>query len=79
MVGVPDEVWGEVGVAFVVSVPGVGLTAEEVLEHAREHLADFKLPRRVHVLGELPRTGIGKIARTDLLGSVDPAARGRGR
>ena len=37
-----------------------------MLEHAREHLADFKLPRQVHVLGELPRTGIGKVARHDL-------------
>lgn len=66
VVAVPDEVWGEVGVAFVQPVAGVGLTAAEVLEHAREHLADFKLPRQVHVLGELPRTGIGKVARADL-------------
>ncbi len=70
VIAVPDEVWGEVGVAFVQPVAGVGLTGEEVLAHAREHLADFKLPRQVHVLDELPRTGIGKIARTDLRRAV---------
>ncbi|GAA1448329.1 long-chain fatty acid--CoA ligase [Mycobacterium cookii] len=79
VVAVPDEVWGQVGIAFVESVPGVGLTGEEVLEHAREHLASFKLPRRVHVLGELPRTGIGKIARIDLLATVDHSATSRRR
>lgn len=66
VIAVPDEVWGEVGVAFVQPVAGVGLTASEVLAHAREHLADFKIPRQVHVLDELPRTGIGKVARADL-------------
>lgn len=66
VVAVPDEVWGQVGIAFVEPVAGVGLTADEVLEHARQRLADFKLPRRVHVMSELPRTGIGKIARSDL-------------
>lgn len=70
VIAVPDEVWGEVGIAFVQPVAGVGLTAEEVLAHAREHLADFKLPRQVHLLGELPRTGIGKIARHDLRSSA---------
>jgi fatty-acyl-CoA synthase len=77
VVAVPDEVWGEVGVAFVEPVAGVGLTEPEVLDHARQHLADFKLPRRVHVLGALPRTGIGKIARTDLRDIAHPpVARG---
>ena len=66
VVAVPDELWGEVGVAFVQPVTGVGLTGEEVLAFARTHLADFKIPRQVHVIGDLPRTGIGKIARADL-------------
>ena len=66
VVAVPDEVWGEVGIAFVVPVAGVGLTEDEVLAHARQHFATFKVPRRVHVLGELPRTGIGKVDRPGL-------------
>lgn len=74
VVAVPDEVWGEVGIAFVQPVAGVGLTGDEVLAHLRGRLAGFKLPREVHVLGELPRTGIGKIARADLRRTVDAAA-----
>jgi fatty-acyl-CoA synthase len=66
VVAVPDPVWGEVGVAYVQPLPGVGLTESEVIAHAREHLAPYKLPRDVHVLSELPRTGIGKVARNDL-------------
>ncbi|WP_107773626.1 class I adenylate-forming enzyme family protein [Nocardioides sediminis] len=79
VVAVPDEVWGEVGVAFVQPVPGARLTVEDVLAHAREHLAGFKAPREVHVLEDLPRTGIGKIARADLRRRVEvvPAV-GRG-
>jgi fatty-acyl-CoA synthase len=72
VVAVPDEVWGQVGIAFVEPVAGVGLTEQEVLDHARQHLADFKLPRRVHVLAELPRTGIGKISRADLRDAAHP-------
>lgn len=71
VVATPDEVWGEVGVAFVQPVPGVGLTAAEVLGHAREHLAAFKLPREVRLVAELPRTGIGKVARARLAESVE--------
>lgn len=72
VVAVPDEVWGEVGVAFVQPVADVGLTAEEVLEHARTQLAGFKIPREVHVLPELPRTGIGKVARAELRREAAP-------
>ncbi|MEQ6901641.1 AMP-binding protein [Nocardioides sp. YIM 152588] len=67
VVAVPDDRWGEVGVAFVEPVAGVGLTGEEVLAHARERLASFKLPREVHVVDALPRTDIGKVARQRLL------------
>lgn len=74
VVAVPDEVWGEVGIAFVQPVAGVGLTGDEVLAHLRGRLAGFKIPREVHVLAELPRTGIGKIARAALHRVVDPAA-----
>ena len=47
----------------------------QVLDHARRHLAGFKLPRRVHVLAELPRTGIGKISRSDLRDRAHPSVR----
>lgn len=62
VVGVPDERMGEVGRAFVVG----SATEAEVLAHAREHLANFKVPRHVTHLGALPRNLGGKVLKTDL-------------
>jgi fatty-acyl-CoA synthase len=70
VVAVPHEVWGEVGVAFVQPEQGALLTAEEELAHAREHLAGYKVPHEVRVVRELPRTGIGKVARARLRDGV---------
>lgn len=66
VVSTPDPVWGEVGLAFVQAVPGITVTPDEVLDHARQHLAGYKVPARVVVVDDLPRTGIGKIARSQL-------------
>ena len=66
VVGVPDDVWGERGVAFVVSVAGAGLSADEVLAHARRNLAAFKIPVHVEFVDELPRSTIEKLARARL-------------
>lgn len=64
VVGVPDERWGEVGVAFVVGSDD--LTEEGVLEHLRGRLARFKVPTAVRFLPELPVSGAGKILKTEL-------------
>lgn len=67
VVGVPDETWGERGVAFVVPAPGAMIAEDEVLAHARDHLASFKVPVRVAVVGSLPRRAIDKVARSALM------------
>jgi fatty-acyl-CoA synthase len=59
LVGVPHEVWGEVGKAFVVAAGG--LDTEALLEFMRERLAKYKLPREVILIDEMPKTAIGKI------------------
>lgn len=64
VVGVPDEVWGERGYAFVVTRGPV--SEDELLAHARTRLAGFKLPRDIEFLPELPRSTIDKVARTQL-------------
>ncbi|GAA1322332.1 class I adenylate-forming enzyme family protein [Leucobacter albus] len=64
VVGVPDPVWGERGYAFVVTT--APLSRDELLAHARSHLAAFKLPAHVEFLDELPRSTIEKVARTEL-------------
>jgi fatty-acyl-CoA synthase len=63
VVGAPDERWGEIPVAFVTLAPGAQLDDAEVRRFARERLAHFKVPKRVEVVPELPKTGTGKIQK----------------
>jgi fatty-acyl-CoA synthase len=63
VVAAPDERWGEVPVAFVTAA-GEGAPEEgELQEFARERLARFKVPKRIEVVDELPKTGTGKIQK----------------
>jgi fatty-acyl-CoA synthase len=66
VVGMPDPQWGEIGVAFIVMAPGAALTAEEVIRHVRANLATYKAPRRVEFVVSLPRTGSGKVRKSEL-------------
>lgn len=63
VIGVPDSHFGEVGAAFVVRRPGSELTAEDVVGFAREHLANFKVPRRVEFVESLPTNATGKVTK----------------
>jgi fatty-acyl-CoA synthase len=63
VVGVADERWGEVGVAFVVCD---GVTEEELLEWCRARLARFKVPKSFRFIGEIPRNGMGKVQKQEL-------------
>jgi acyl-CoA synthetase (AMP-forming)/AMP-acid ligase II len=59
--GVPHETWGEeVQAAVVVSAP---ITEKELVEHCRQLLAEFKVPRRLHIVASIPRTPTGKVQR----------------
>ncbi|BBB01923.1 putative acyl-CoA synthetase [Actinacidiphila reveromycinica] len=66
VVGVPDEEMGELVVAYCEVGPGSDLTREALLEHAAERLAAFKLPRRVHLVPELPRNAMLKVVKNTL-------------
>ncbi|GGP36466.1 FadD3 family acyl-CoA ligase [Streptomyces melanogenes] len=63
VVGVPDGRLGEVGRAFVVRREGAGLTGDELIAWARREMANFKVPREVWFLGELPRNAGGKVVK----------------
>jgi len=62
----PPGLGGEVGKALVVPVPDSGVTADEILAHARERLAGFKLPRSVDFVEAIPRNPSGKILKREL-------------
>ncbi|WP_019179895.1 class I adenylate-forming enzyme family protein [Microbacterium yannicii] len=66
VVGVPDPVWGERGVAFVVRSAGAALSADELLAYARRNLAAFKVPVQIEFVEALPRSTIEKLARSRL-------------
>jgi long-chain acyl-CoA synthetase len=66
VVGVADDRWGEVPMAFVVARTGERPTAEEIVLWARSRLASYKIPRRITYLDALPRNAAGKILRKDL-------------
>ncbi len=66
VVGVPDPEWGETLRAFVVIKDGRQLTETEVINYCREGLADYKRPRKVTFMVELPRNPTGKILKREL-------------
>ena len=64
--GVPSEEWGESVHAVVVVREGATVTEDQGIDHAREHLAGYKIPRSVTWCPELPKTGSGKVLKRDL-------------
>ena len=64
--GVPHPTWGEVVEAAV--VPAGDVTEAQLLRHCREHLAEFKVPVRLHLMDSLPKTATGKVQRTRMAG-----------
>ncbi|MEU6408145.1 long-chain fatty acid--CoA ligase [Microbispora sp. NPDC046933] len=66
VLGVPDARWGEVGRAFVVLRPGASVTAGELREFLRSRLAKYKVPVHFDIVDDLPKTGSGKIQKSQL-------------
>ena len=67
VVGVPHQLWGETGCAFVVPRSATDdLSGESIVAFARQHLAGYKVPRSIFIVEELPRLGSGKPDRREL-------------
>ena len=62
--GVPDAKYGE-EVSAAVVLRGAA-TAEELQTYCRSQLADFKVPKLIHLVSAIPRNAMGKIQRSDL-------------
>jgi HIP---CoA ligase len=66
VVGMPDERMGEVGVAFVVPRSGQTVDPDQLVAWCRDHMANFKVPRSVYVVGSLPLNPTGKVMKFEL-------------
>lgn len=66
VIGCPDDTWGERVVALVVLRPGVAVDEAELLAHCRERLVNYKAPKRVVVVEDLPRNAMGKVQKAQL-------------
>ena len=63
VVGIPDPVWGEVGVAVCVPRPGAAIDEAELLAWMATRIARYKVPKRVFFWDALPKSGYGKIPK----------------
>ena len=66
VLGVDDEQYGQRLVAFVVLTDGSAVTEDALKQHVRDNLANYKVPRSITVLGELPRNSTGKIENAQI-------------
>ena len=77
IIGVPNERWGEVGMAIIVRKPDQLLEEGDVIRHCLGRLAKFKVPQSVTFVDVLPRNATGKVLkrelRTQFVGADKPA------
>ena len=66
VIAMSDEKWGEAPAALVVLKENAALTEADLIGFCRDRLARFKVPKKINFLAELPKTGSGKILKTEL-------------
>ncbi len=76
VIGVPDERLGEVGIAFVVASPGAPLEPAEIIAWAKREMANYKVPRSVELLDELPLNATGKVVKDELRALISASTMG---
>jgi acyl-CoA synthetase (AMP-forming)/AMP-acid ligase II len=74
VIGVPDQRLGQVGMAFVVPTSGRRLDEDELVAWCRQHMANFKVPRRIRAVRELPLNPSGKVMKFKLRDEVGEPA-----
>lgn len=72
VVGMPHRVLGEDVAAFVVLNDGAEVTPDELREHAASRLADYKVPRHMEIVDDLPRNATGKVLKAELRARFAP-------
>ncbi|MDP6343745.1 MAG: long-chain fatty acid--CoA ligase [Alphaproteobacteria bacterium] len=66
VIGVPDEKWGEVGRAYLVLRDGANIDADAVIGHCKSQLANYKVPKQIRMIDELPHNATGKVLKHQL-------------
>ena len=74
VIGVPDRDFGEAVTAVVVPAQGAALDERALIAELKARIAGFKVPRRIHVVDELPRNAMGKVQKNVLRERFAPAA-----
>ncbi|OLO42913.1 AMP-dependent synthetase [Alkalihalophilus pseudofirmus] len=64
VVGIPDKLFGEQVKAYIVKKSGFSVTPEDIQTYLSDKLADYKIPKEVEFLNELPRNPGGKVLKT---------------
>ena len=70
VIGIPDERMGEVGMAFVVTMSGEPSAADEIQAWCRDQMANYKVPRAIEVVDDLPTNATGKVVKDELRARV---------
>ena len=66
VIGIPDADFGEAVTAVVVASPGYAPCEADIIAKLKTEIANFKVPKRVHVVPELPRNAMGKVEKSVL-------------
>jgi fatty-acyl-CoA synthase len=66
VISMPDAKWGEVGAAFIIPRPGASLDTDELRSWSRQRLAAYKVPVRITLVEDFPRTAAGKVRKPEL-------------
>src|SRR5256886_17694154 len=65
-IGVPDPLYGEEVAAFVVLKDGIKVDEQELISHCQAELADYKCPKSIRILAEIPKGPTGKLLKREL-------------
>ncbi len=67
VIGVPNEKWGECVIAFIVAKEPIDQLEQQLKQYCKERLANYKVPKQIYFLQELPKTVVGKIDKKQLV------------